>query len=214
MLFHPERSEPSPPRWFYVPGPMGRGFFSAAGFPAAVFVLLLFGSLITGCANPDVDAYRGRQPALDPEQFFSGFLTAHGIVKNFRGVATRHFNADITGCWQDGVGVLNEQFLFDNGERQTRKWILRPSGEQTFFATAGDVVGEGMAEWQGNALFLDYTLRVTLDDGPIDLRIDDRMYRVSENVLINESGMSKFGLGVGEIVLTIIRHPNQVADCP
>ena len=48
----------------------------------------------------------------------------------------------------------------------------------------------------------------------VDVKIDDRMYRVSENVVINESKMLKFGLGVGEILLTIIRHPDIEVDCP
>ena len=63
-------------------------------------------------------------------------------------------------------------------------------------------------------MYLDYTLRIELDDGPIDVRIDDRMYRVSENVVINESKMRKFGFGVGEILLTIIKHPDDAVSCP
>ena len=63
-------------------------------------------------------------------------------------------------------------------------------------------------------MFFDYTLRIELEDGPIDVKIDDRMYRVSENVVINESKMRKLGFGVGEIVLTILRHPERPADCP
>ena len=63
-------------------------------------------------------------------------------------------------------------------------------------------------------MFLDYTLQIGLDYGPIDVKIDDRMYRVSENVVINESKMRKFGFGVGEILLTLIRHPEVEVSCP
>ena len=63
-------------------------------------------------------------------------------------------------------------------------------------------------------MFLDYTLHIELDGMAIDFKIDDRMYRVSDNVVINESKMRKYGFGVGEILLTIIRHPDQVTDCP
>ena len=62
-------------------------------------------------------------------------------------------------------------------------------------------------------MFLDYTLRIELANGPIDVRIDDRMYRVSDNIVINESKMRKFGIGVGDILLTLIRHPEIEADC-
>ena len=53
----------------------------------------------------------------------------------------------------------------------------------------------------------DYVLRIPYGDGTIDLSVDDRIYAVSKDVLINESRMSKFGFDVGRIILTIIRHP-------
>ena len=169
---------------------------------------------LASCSSVTPDDYQGRSPAFEPESFFNGALTAHGVVKDFSGKAIRHFSADITGCWDEGVGTLDEDFVFDDGETQKRIWTLTPDGDQTYIGTAGDVVGEGLARWQGNAMFLDYTLRIELEDGPIDVKIDDRMYRVSENVVINESKMRKLGFGVGEILLTIIRHPERPADCP
>ena len=169
---------------------------------------------MSGCSNVTPDDYQGRAPAFEPEAFFNGSLTAHGVVKDFSGKAIRHFNDDIIGCWSAGVGTLDEDFIFDDGEAQKRVWTLTPDGNQAYIGTAGDVVGEGRARWEGNAMFFDYTLRIELEDGPIDVRIDDRMYRVSENVVINESKMRKLGFGVGEILLTILRHPERAADCP
>ncbi len=150
---------------------------------------------------------------MRPDTFFSGFLTAHGVIKDWRGGAARHFNADIEACWQDGVGTLDESFVFNDGETQRRVWTLEPTGGATYVATAGDVVGQGTAGWQGSAFFLDYTLRIELEDGPVDVHIDDRMYLVNDRVLINQSRLSKFGLGVGEILLTIIRHPDRTIEC-
>ena len=175
---------------------------------------LAMGAMLLSCSATSIDDYRGGTPAFEPEEFFDGALTAHGVVKDFSGTAIRHFRADITGCWQGGVGTLDEDFVFDDGEEQKRIWTLTPSGTQTYIGTAGDVVGEGQARWEGNAMFLDYTLRIALEDGPIDVKIDDRMYRVSENVVMNESKMRKFGFGVGEILLTIIRHPEVEFYCP
>ena len=176
-------------------------------------MIIATGSSLLGCGSATISDYQGRSPAFTPEAFFDGTLTAHGIVKDFSGTAIRHFQADITGCWRDGVGTLDEDFTFDDGEEQTRIWTLTPNGDQTFIGTAGDVVGEGLARWEGNAMFLDYTLRIELENGPIDVRIDDRMYRVSDNIVINESKMRKFGIGVGDILLTLIRHPEIEADC-
>ncbi|MDA8555163.1 DUF3833 domain-containing protein [Luminiphilus sp.] len=169
--------------------------------------------LLGGCGTASIEDYRDRSPAFMPEDFFNGALSAHGVVKDFSGTAIRHFNADIIACWSEGVGTLNELFIFDDGEQQTRIWTLTPSGDQTYIGTAGDVIGAGSARWEGNAMFLDYTLRIALEDSSIDVHIDDRMYRISENVVVNESKMRKWGFGVGEILLTLIKHPEQPADC-
>ena len=55
----------------------------------------------------------------------------------------------------------------------------------------------------GNGVFLDYVLRIPYGDGTIDLHIDDRMYLVSDRILLNESIMTKWGFEVGEITLVI-----------
>ena len=39
------------------------------------------------------------------------------------------------------------------------------------------------------------------------------MYRISEHVVVNQSQMTKLGVAVGEILLTIIRHPDTEIEC-
>lgn len=166
-------------------------------------------AILSACSGVQVTDYRDMQPALSPEAFFDGKLSAHGVVKNRGGKVTRSFTADIIAYWKDGVGTLEEDFVFDDGEKQRRVWTLTPTGENRYIGTAGDVVGDGLMEVSGNSLFLDYVLRIPYGDGTIDLRVDDRMYKVSENVLINESKMYKFGVRVGELLLVILRHPDE-----
>ena len=172
-----------------------------------VFLLLAIAMTIAGCGSVTVDDYAGNTPELIAEQFFDGQLTAHGVVKDRGGKVIRSFNADIRAYWQDGVGTLEEDFVFDDGETDRRVWTLTPAGPGRYAGTAGDVVGEGEVTIAGNSMFLDYVLRIPYGDGTLDIRIDDRMYLVHPDVLINESRMIKFGLQVGEILLVIKRDP-------
>lgn len=203
---------PSSPRWFFLPGPRGRGFFSSQSIRLAVAGCVA-ALLLAGCGSADLKDHKIDGPELQPQEFFNGFLTAHGVVRDRRGGAIRQFNADISACWQDGVGTLDEDFVFDDGEVQKRIWTLTPDNNRTFIATAGDVIGEGIGRWNGSAFLLDYTLRIQLEDSTIDVRVDDRMYRISEHVVVNQSQMTKFGVAVGEILLTIIRHPDTEIEC-
>jgi len=170
-----------------------------------IFVLscLLLG--LTSCSTVKVADYANNVPSLIPETFFKGSMTAHGVVKNRSGKMIRYFNATIDASWRDGIGTLDEHFVFDDGEEQQRIWILTPTSAGFYRATAGDVIGDGEAQVAGNAMFLNYVLRVPYNDGTIDLRIDDRMYLVNEQTLINQSTMFKFGFKVGSITLTILK---------
>ncbi len=166
-------------------------------------LIAVCGFLLSACTSVTVDDYADNQPRLVAEQFFNGQLVAHGVVKDRGGKVIRYFSASIDASWQDGIGTLDERFVFDDGELQTRVWTLRPMGDNHYVATAGDVIGDGKMQVAGNSLFLDYVLRIPYDGDTLDLRIDDRMYLVSERVLLNESIMTKWGFEVGRIMLVI-----------
>ncbi|MGB2109271.1 MAG: DUF3833 domain-containing protein [Marinobacter vinifirmus] len=166
-------------------------------------LILLMSLVLAGCAGPALDDYQSTGPDLVPSQFFTGELSARGVVKDFSGEVIRTFDADIVASWDDnGVGTLDEVFRFDDGEEQTRVWTLTPS-EQGYHAEAGDVVEPGTMRWQGNAIHMNYVLRVSYGDGTIDVRMDDWMYLVTPDTLINQTTMSKWGVDVGEVVLVI-----------
>jgi hypothetical protein len=173
--------------------------------PVLLSLTLLLAAIAAGCAAVNVNDYRDFEPRLDMEEFFQGKLTAHGVVKDRAGRVIRTFNADITASWEDGVGLLDEDFLFDDGTADNRKWVLTPTVSNRYAATAGDVIGVGELEVAGNSVFLDYVLRVPYRDGTVDVRVDDRMYLVAPGVLLNESEMRKFGVRVGSILLVILQ---------
>jgi hypothetical protein len=172
----------------------------------SLFTVFLVAGLMA-CSQVQVTDYSDARPLLDVEQFFSGALTAHGVVKDRGGKVIRHFNADITAHWEDGTGTLEEDFVFDDGEKQRRVWTLKPDGEGRYTGTAGDVVGVAKLQQAGNSLFLDYVLRLPYQGSEVDVRVDDRMYLVSPDILINESSLSKFGWRVGNLILVIARQP-------
>ena len=142
--------------------------------------------LLSSCSSVAIEDYAQNSPKLVVETFFDGKLTAHGIVKDRGGKVIRYFSADIDADWQDGIGTLDERFVFDDGEKQTRVWKLKPQGQGRYLASAGDVIGDAQMRVSGNSLFLDYVLRIPYGDDTLDLRIDDRMYLVSDRVLLNE----------------------------
>lgn len=157
--------------------------------------------ILPGCAR-SVDEYRDEQPALALDRFFNGQLVAYGMVQNFSGKVTRRFRADITAHWQGEQGILDERFVFSDGEQQQRCWRLTKQGNH-YRGTAEDIVGEARGEVQGNALNWRYTLQVPVNGKVWDIALDDWLYLIDENNLINRTKMKKWGLPVGELTLHI-----------
>ena len=170
-----------------------------------VVALLLLS--LSACSNIEVTDYKRLEPPLVLEEFFTGNLSAHGVVKDRSGRVIRVFNASIKTNWEQGIGTLDEDFIFDDGEEQKRVWRLQPQSDGSYIGTAGDVKGEGQLSVSGNSALLDYVLTVPYGDGTVDVRVDDRMYLVAPGVLINESELKKFGVRVGSLLLVILQEP-------
>lgn len=159
--------------------------------------------LLAACSSKSVNDYSDWQPKLVPETFFQGELTAHGVVKNRQGDVTRHFSANIDASWENGVGTLDEQFTFNDGELQNRVWTLTAKGEGKYVAQANDVIGEHAMQVSGNALFMKYVLRLPYNGKTLDVTVDDKMFLVSEKRIINESVFYKWGFEVASVQLVI-----------
>lgn len=173
-------------------------------YRASLITLLL---LLLGCSQTDIKDHENFEPALKPEDFFSGQLKAHGLIKNRNGTLIRTFSAEIDASWEGKTGTLVEDFIFDDGEQQQRIWVLERQADNTYVASANDVVGESTLRTSGNSLFLKYVLTIPYRDSTINVNVDDRMYLLTPDILVNESTMKKFGWRVGSILLVIEKQP-------
>mgnify|MGYP000592620678 FL=1 len=174
--------------------------------------------LLTACSAVDIQQYKDNQPKLVLDQFFNGELTAHGILKNRSGEVIRYFNVTMTGSWdENGVGTLAEKFIFNDESIQYRTWTFTPVAMAKdaaitetniikYQATANDTLAPTLIDLSGNAFFMNYDLLINYQGDDIDVNIDDKMYLINENVIINESVMTKYGIEVGYITLTIIKQ--------
>ncbi len=173
-----------------------------------LFAIVSLGILLTlsACSSTSVNDYSTNTPKFIPQEFFNGNLTAQGVVKNRSGKVTRYFTATINAHWKDGIGTLDEKFVFNDGEIQYRTWTLTPTTQGLFNGTAGDVIGTGAGKFSGNAVNLHYVLAVKYNDSTINLGVNDWMWLVDSKTVLNESTLTKFGFKVGSIQLVIAKN--------
>jgi len=159
--------------------------------------------LLSGCGGIETTDYAAVGPTLDIRQYLNGPLTAKGILYDYSGKADLMFHVTMTGRWKGNEGTLEEHFTYSDGRTENRTWNVRFSDDHHFVASAADVVGEAKGTQHGNAVNMRYTLDAKRANGStITLAMDDWMYLLDAHTLINRTKMRKFGLTVGELVIT------------
>lgn len=158
--------------------------------------------LLVSCST-NLDSYKAQQPHLKLEAFFNGELEAYGIVQDYSDEVIQRFRADIIGTWDGNQGTLDETFYYADGSTQKRIWQLTKTGPDRYEGRAGDVEGVAQGEVAGNVLNWTYVLTIERDGEPFSVKLDDWLYLVDEDNMINRTTMYKYGLPVGEITLYI-----------
>ncbi len=140
------------------------------------------------------------------EQDLVGRTTARGEFRTITGVR-RGFAADLDGAWDGRVLTLREDFVFDDGERDTKTWRLTRVAPGLYEGTREDVVGVARGFQDGRAFRLEYNIRLPGRDGRPGrlVRFRDVMVRTSDGVVINRATIGWRGLRVGGVDLSIRR---------
>lgn len=168
-----------------------------------LFVSLVLVFFVGACSN-SVRTLPASDKILNIEQYFSGNSKAYGILFDRSGVPQRHFSVNLLGTWDEKEKklTLEEDFVFEDGEKSQRTWVIHKVGANQYRGTANDVLGEAKGFSEGNAFHWDYVLETPYKGSTLALRIDDWLFLNDDNVLINRAIMYKFGFKVGEIVIT------------
>lgn len=158
-------------------------------------------ALLASCASPTAADYATEKPVLDLKTYFNGELTAHGLFTDRSGKVVRRFVVTMKCAWQGDDGVLDEHFVYSDGETQRRVWRLHQLPDGRYSGAADDVVGAAQGMSAGNAFQWAYTLRLPVDGKTYEVQFDDWMYLIDEHVMLNKAVMSKFGVRLGEVTL-------------
>lgn len=160
-------------------------------------------SLLAGCSSPTTQDYADVKPALDLREYLNGPLVAKGVLFDYTGKADLMFTVKMTGTWDGNEGTLDEYFTYSDGRNERRVWRIRYTDDHHFTATADDVIGTAKGTQHGNSVNMRYTLDAKRPNGDtIVLSMDDWMYLLDDRTLINRTAMRKYGLKVGELVIT------------
>jgi|TARA_B100000214_G_scaffold33669_1_gene21395 hypothetical protein len=153
----------------------------------------------------NIEKFKGSQPTLTLEDYFEGKTEAWGMFHDRFGNLKRTFKVDITGTIESNTLTLDEKFLYDDGEQDSRVWTIKILGNNQYSGTASDVVGEATGISEGNALNWKYKLNLKVGDSTILVDFDDWMFLQDRNILMNRAEVKKWGLNIGVVSITFLK---------
>ena len=150
--------------------------------------------------------YINTKPEIKIEEYFLGNVKAWGIFQGRSGVVKRKFTAEMNGFFEGKNFILNEDFNWNDGEKQKRKWTIKKVDDHNYEGTASDVVGIAKGASYGSAFKFEYNLLIPFKDKKIKVRFDDWIFKQDEKVAINRAIVTKFGIKVGELTVFFVKN--------
>ena len=170
-----------------------------------LLISFIFILLLNSCSEMKPEDYKNTKPIIKIEEYFQGNVKAWGMLQARSGEVKRQFVADMKGEFDGKNLILDEIFVWNDGEKQQRRWIIRKVGDNKYEGTAPDVVGIAKGVSFGSAFKFEYKLLVPYKDKKIKIRFDDWIFKQDEKTAINKATMTKFGFKVGELIVFFIK---------
>lgn len=179
--------------------------------------LVILGAVLIGltsCAQwlfrADISDYANQRPALKLEDFFDGKSYAYGIFEDRFGNLKRQFRVRIDGRADAGRLTLDERFIYDDGETARRVWTIDNLGPDKtglvrYQGRADDIDGLATGQAAGNVLSWTYDIVLSMSGQQIQVRFEDFIYQLDQDIAINRAFVSKWGVEIGSVTLVFLR---------
>ncbi|MCE9523792.1 MAG: DUF3833 domain-containing protein [Alphaproteobacteria bacterium] len=168
-----------------------------------LLAVMIMGFTLSACASrPE---YEGKAPSqtLILEKTLVGRTTGDGaFVNSITGGETK-FSVVIDGTWDGKILTLVEDFTYTDGTKERKTWRLTKSAEGQYRGVREDVIDAADVTQDGTGVRLDYRVTLTTGLGDIDVRFQDLLYLEADGTIANKAVVSKFGLRVGRVHITM-----------
>jgi hypothetical protein len=172
------------------------------------FLSLIGVLLVSSCSSNKIDYYKDKKPTMDFKSFFNGKLVARGVYFNLKEQAESRFIMNSEGILKGNKMTLNQDITYLDRNNEKKHFnayaMFNDQYPNSFIYKDEMMVGEGVYEQQGNATHVSYDLKIEREDkSTIIVHCDDWLYLIDEKHAINKIKITKFGIHVGDIIMSI-----------
>ena len=133
------------------------------------------------------------------ESLFVGSIEGEGVFTNSWTRSERRFLVDIVGTWDGRVLTLQEDFVYDDGEKDHKTWRFEKKAPGVYDGRREDVVGVARDWTEEAAVRLEYAVKL----GGVVLNFADTLEPRGDGSVLNRARVSKWGVPIGRVELAM-----------
>jgi len=161
-----------------------------------ISLVILALSLLSSCAalksfqKPSQLDSLDRSTKFDWKRFFNGDVEGFAVIQDGSGKIIETETFKINGKWDDNKGVIQQNFTYGSGDKDSRTWLITLENDGTFTAIGHDITAPAQGKQQGNAMQMNYTLLLGgKDKQKVKVTFEDKIYLVDDKsaIMISES---------------------------
>ena len=143
----------------------------------------VFEGLVSKKEAPQLDYLDGANK-MDLKKLFDGNLEGFAIKQDATGKIIKTFTAKINGKWEENKGVVQFNYIYGDGSKDNRTWLITVNSDNTFDAVGHDVATAAKGKQIGNASQSIYSLMVGTKADKEEVNFEDKIYLVDEKSAI------------------------------
>lgn len=168
-----------------------------------IVTFVLAGAVLAGCASPPEFSQPLPSERLVLEKALAGRTLGDGVFVNSLTGGETKFSVVIDGSWDGKVLTLVEDFTYGDGSTDRKTWRLTKTADGIYEGVREDVIDKADVRQDGAGVRLDYYVTLSTGIGGIDVRFQDLLYLNTDGSIANKAVVSKFGLRVGRVEITM-----------
>jgi hypothetical protein len=158
--------------------------------------------LLSGCSSMKIENFEATGPEFVLEEYFEGTTMAWGLFEDRFGNVQRQFVVTINGTWDGTTLILNEDFIYADGETENRVWTLTKTDDMNYEGSTKNSIGTARGTRAGNAFNWKYNFNLKVGDSIWKVKFDDWMFLQPDGVLLNKATITRWGFKLGTVYLS------------
>lgn len=144
-----------------------------------------------------------KAPKFDVKTFFSGDIEVFAITQDNNGKIIGSYTAKMNGKWDDTKGVLQQNYVYETGKKDSRTWLITADTDGSFSAVGHDVSTPVKGKQVGNAMQMLYTLSIKGSDGKKqNIDHEDVLYLVDDRSAVGIALIRQNGVASGKSTIS------------